>query len=63
MKRKELKILAQRMAKLEYIVQISDDKKAVHKAQEEIMELTSKVDSMEDIFALDEMVIEILEKK
>lgn len=63
MKRKELKVLAQRMAKLEYIIQNSDDKKAIHKAQEEIMELTSKVDSMEDIFALDEMVIEILEKK
>ena len=63
MKKKELKILAQRMAKLEDIIQNSDDKKAVHKAQEEIMELTNKVESMEDLFTLDEMVIEILEKK
>ena len=62
MKKKEIKNLAQKIAKYELIVQTSDDKKAVRQAQETIMELTSSVDNMEDMIAIDELVMELLEK-
>ena len=39
MKKKELKNLAAKIAKCERIIQTSDDKKAVHQAEEEIMRL------------------------
>jgi hypothetical protein len=54
--------LAQKIAKYERIIQTSDDKKAVRQAQETIMELTSSVDNMEDMIAIDEFVMELLEK-
>ena len=38
MKKKELKNLAAKIAKYETIIQTSDDKKAVHQAEEEIIE-------------------------
>ena len=62
MKKKELKNLAQKIAKYERIIQTSDDKKLVHKAEEEIMRLSSSVDSLEDMVAIDELVMELLEK-
>ena len=62
MKRKELKNLAQKIAKFERIVQTSDDPAEIRKAQQEIMVLSSKVQNMEDIIAIDELVQEILEK-
>jgi hypothetical protein len=37
MKKKELKALASKIAKNEYIIQTSSDKKAIHKAQDEII--------------------------
>jgi selenophosphate synthetase-related protein len=62
MKQKEIKNLAQKIAKYERIVQTSDDKKLVRQAQEKIMELTSSVTSLDDMVAIDEAVMELLEK-
>ena len=62
MKKKEQKALAQKIAKYELIVQTCDDKKKVRDAQDKIMELSGKVETLDDIAAIDEMVQEILEK-
>lgn len=62
MKKKELKNLAAKIAKCERIIQTSYDKKAVHQAEEEIMRLSSSVDRLEDMVAIDELVMELLEK-
>ena len=62
MKQKEIKNLAQKIAKYERIVQTSDDNKVVRQAQEKIMELKSSVTSFEDMVAIDEYVMELLEK-
>ena len=62
MKQKEIKNLAQKIAKYERIIQTSDDKKLVRQAEEEIMRLSSSVDSLEDMVAIDELVMELLEK-
>ena len=62
MKKKELKNLAQKIAKAELIVQTSDDPKAVKKAEQEIMELSGHVNSIEDMVAIDEMVQDLLNK-
>ena len=63
MKKKELKNLAKKIADAEYIIQNSDDAKAVAKAQDAILELSGKVSSVEDMLALDELVQEILNEK
>lgn len=63
MKKKELKALAQQIAEAELIIQQSDDKKEVSKAQRKIIELTKKVTNFEDIMDLDELVQEILSEK
>ena len=62
MKKKELKNLAAKIAKYETIIQTSDDKKAVRDAQTKIMELSGRVDKIEDMVAIDEYVQEYLEK-
>ena len=62
MKTKEIKNLAKKIAKYEYIIQTSDDKKMVRQAQEKIMELTSSVTNLDDMIAIDEAVMELLEK-
>lgn len=62
MKKKEQKALAQKIAKYELIIQTSQDKKQVRDAQDKIIELSGKVESLDDIAAIDEMVQEILEK-
>ena len=64
MKMKELKNLAQKIAKQERILQSPDcssEDKA--KAEQEIMKLSSKVQGFDDIMVIDELVQEILEKK
>lgn len=63
MKKKELKELANKIAKCEYVIQTSSDNKAIRKAQDEIMQLSGRVDSLEDITTIDEMVQDILAKK
>ena len=63
MKKKELKNLAKKIADAEYIIQTSDDPKAVAKAQDIILEMSGKAMSMEDMIAIDELVQEILSQK
>lgn len=62
MKRKELKNLAEKIAKQEYIIQNSEDSAAVQAAQEEIMRLSSRVHDFQDIDTIDEIVQELLKK-
>ena len=62
MKRKELKNLAEKIAKQEYIIQTSNDNVAVQTAQEEIMRLSSRVHDFQDIDLIDEMVQDLLSK-
>jgi hypothetical protein len=63
MKKKELKNLAKKIADAEYIIQNSDDAKAVAKAQDAILELSGKAMSLEDMMIIDELVQEILTQK
>lgn len=60
MKRKELKNLANKIAKLEQIIQHNEDPKQVQQAKDEIMKLSSHVDSLEDIMLMDELIQDIL---
>lgn len=62
MKRKELKALAQKIAKVELQIREATDSQEKHKLQDEMMKLCSKVNNLEDIAIIDEMVLEILEK-
>ena len=62
MKTKELKNLAKKIANAELVVQTSEDPQVVRKAQNQIMELSSHVNSLDDITTIDEMVQEILGK-
>lgn len=62
MKKKELKNLAEKIAKCEYVIQNSSDEDAVQAAQEEIMRLSSRVHDFQDIDTIDEMVQDILNK-
>lgn len=63
MKKKELKNLAKKIAKAETIIQANEDQSAVHKAQQEIFELSGHVTSLEDMMIVDELVQEILSQK
>lgn len=63
MKKKELKNLANRIAKAEYIIQTSSDKKEIYEARNKIIELSNHAIDLEDMLILDEMVQEILSQK
>lgn len=60
MKRKELKELARKIAKEEYIIQTSKDAAAVKGAQQSILMLSSHVEKIEDISIIDEYVQDML---
>lgn len=62
MKRKELKNLAEKIAKCEKIIQTSTDTKEKAKAEQEIMRISSNVADLDDLLIIDELVMEILEK-
>ena len=62
MKKKELKNLAEKIAKCEYVIQNSKDSVAIQAAQEEIMRLSSRVHDFQDLDIIDEMVQELLQK-
>lgn len=62
MKQKELKNLAKKIAKFELIIQQSDDIAERAKAEAAIMELSGKVDSLEDIVIIDELVQEYIKE-
>jgi Asp-tRNA(Asn)/Glu-tRNA(Gln) amidotransferase C subunit len=61
MKKTELRKLAKQIATAEHIIQTSQDKSEVAKAQENIIRLTSRIDIV-DLDPLDEMIQEILAK-
>lgn len=63
MKKKELKALAQKIAKAELIIASSSNAEEVKRAKDLTMTLCSHVDSLEDIMIIDEMVQEILKEK
>ena len=62
MKRKELKALANKIAKVEQKLRKTEDPKQKKRLESEIMELSGQVDSLEDMVIVDEIVLEILEK-
>lgn len=62
MKTKELKKLALKIAEQERVLQTSDNNLDRKRAQEEILRLSSAVQSMEDMMTLDDMLMEMLEK-
>ena len=61
MKQKELKNLAKKIAKLELTIQNTDDVNVIAECEQEIMYLTGRVTSFEEIDILDEMIQEILQ--
>ena len=63
MKKKELKTLAEKIAKQEMIIKNSDNPKEKQIAEKEIEKLSKCVKKLEDIILVDELVIEILQKK
>lgn len=63
MKRKELKNLVNKIAEAEWVIETSKDKDAIHAAEQEIMKLSGKVKSLEDMTIIDELVQELLNKK
>ncbi len=63
MKRKELKSLAEKIARYEHMIQHTDNEKLKQQVEAEIMKLCGSVDSLEDMVAIDELVMKILEKK
>ena len=62
MKNKERKELAEKIAKLELLIQSSDDPKIRSQSEQDIMKITNKVKNFEDIMIIDEMVMDILDK-
>ena len=62
MNKKELKGLAKKIANLELKTKKSTDKNEVSKLEMEIMKLCGKVESLDDVSILDELILEILEK-
>lgn len=62
MKKKELRNLAEKIAKLEKIIQSSDNHEEISKAENDIIKVSSSVKSLEDMMAIDEIVMELLEK-
>ena len=60
MKRKELKNIAKQIAKYERIIQTTDDKNLRHDAENVIIQLSNKVESLTDIMELDELIQDYL---
>lgn len=61
MKQKELKNLAKKIAKLELTMQDTDDPAVIAECESQIVYLTGRVTSFEEIDTLDEMIQEILQ--
>ena len=62
MKKKELKNLAMRIAVLENKLSKTEDKEEQKKIQEAIIKESVKVTSLDDMFALDELIQQFLKK-
>ena len=63
MTKKELKKMAKELARLEYILKTTDDSDTRYHTEQEIMTLTNKVEDLEDMVMLDEMVMTLLEQE
>lgn len=62
MKRKEIKRLAEKIAAQEKIIREAPDQETRARAEAEITKLSGMVDNLDTMFALDELILEILEK-
>lgn len=62
MKRKELKNFAKQIVEAEKIIEANEDKQKVYQAQQKVMDITNRLDSLDDILLLDELVQEIMDK-
>lgn len=62
MKKKELRKIAEEIVKCELIIQNSTDKLKVVAAMNRTMELATKVESLEDMETIDDMIQEIFSK-
>ena len=63
MKKKEIKNIAEKIAKQELIIRDSENEKEKTTAKREIEKLSKCVNKIEDMILIDELVIEILQKK
>ena len=63
MTKKELKKMAKELAKLEHVLKATDDSEVRYRTEQEIMTLTNKVEDLEDMVMLDEMVMALLEQE
>lgn len=63
MKKKELKNLAKQIAKLELIIQANTDDETVKNAQNTEIRLINRLDSLEDMDLLDEMVQQYMQEE
>lgn len=62
MTKKQLKQLAKRIAKLETIIQTSNDEYAVRQAKEQMLQINESSElELDDMVRLDEMVLEELQ--
>lgn len=62
MKRKEILQLAKKIAKLELIIQNSEDREEAQAAEMEVIRLSAGIRSLADMEAIDEAVQDILAK-
>lgn len=62
MKQKELKNFAKQIVEAEKIIKANKDKQKVYQAQQKVMDITNRLDSLDDILLLDELVQEIMDK-
>lgn len=63
MTRKEIKNFAKKIAKYEEIIANTQDPDKRHAAEVEIMALSGKVDSLEDMARIDEVVQDLIKTK
>jgi protein subunit release factor A len=63
MTKKELKKLAKELARLECIIKTTEDNEVRYRTEQEIMTLTNKVEDLEDMVMIDEMVMTLLEQE
>lgn len=62
MKQKELKNFAKQIVEAEKIIKANEDKQKVYQAQQKVMDITNRLDSLDDILLLDELVQEVMDK-
>lgn len=63
MKRKEIKKYAEKIAAFEKIIELNQDEGMVEQAKEMIMKYTRQITDPVDLLAIDELVLQILNKK